>query len=98
MSNKTGGQAFPMPSSSANAIGAEEWNSAHFGMTLRDYFAVHASEEAIGLGEATTISHCAKLLGITVDEYNQDPFGNYCKLLSKRRYAYADAMLAERAK
>lgn len=42
MSAKDGGQAFPMPSSSATSIGAEEWNRAQFGMTLRDYFAAKA--------------------------------------------------------
>lgn len=75
-----GGQAFP--SSFEQADPRNPGWTGH-GMTLRDYFAIHASNEDIEI--------MVKSL--------KEEYGNKCSVLrSKVRYLIADDMIAERSK
>lgn len=63
-------------------------------VSLRDYFATHAPASEIVVPD--TIQDCAMYLGIDPRDYNGDQ--HYPRVVARARYAYADAMLAERAK
>ena len=84
MSDKTGGQAFPV----IGLCGADDESA---GMTLRDYFAAKAMQASITCfaspGYATALRTIAKADGNTDVEY-----------LSRMAYEQADAMLKERNK
>jgi len=60
---------------------------SEMGMTLRDYFAVRASEEDIAL----YMPHSGGMQGVAITE-------RLAKTRHQARYMHADAMLAERAK
>lgn len=62
------------------------------GLSLRDYFAAHASHEDIGAPD--TVGGCAKLLGIPPSEYDETV--DWVRVVAKARYQYADAMLRAR--
>lgn len=62
----------------------------HQGMSLRDYFAAHAPEEALIL--PSTLGDCATFIGVEkFDNTKHWPLVN-----AKARYIYADAMLQAR--
>ena len=65
-------------------------------MTLRDYFA--AAVQKTNLCLPGTNRDCANALGITDEEFNTDPLGNWYKIVARERYRYADAMIAEKEK
>lgn len=80
-----GGPAFPMPMTMMTS--SHIANEPEYGMTLRDYLAVHASEKDIDMQRQ-------------VGECN-GTFGHYNLPDDWRaiaRYMHADAMLKERAK
>lgn len=62
--------------------------------TLRDEFAMAASEEEIESIVGTTIDDYAKLLGMDAKDY--DWRIHYGQCLTKARYIWADTMLAAR--
>lgn len=69
----------------------------HFGMTLRDYFAVHAD---IGDVDQLSVPVGVVLLGRDVPEFKKDGTGCYAwwaEYRAKLRYIEADAMLKARA-
>lgn len=62
-------------------------------VTLRDFFAAtYPQDESTYPG---TVRECAVLLGIDPKDYRADV--HWLQVIAKRRYAYADAMLAARA-
>jgi len=82
MSKETGGPAFPIPLSPGESY---KGPCAHDGMTLRDYFAIHASDDDI--------------LAVRQAYYAQHGDDPGFKALSvyQCRYLHADAMLTARA-
>lgn len=100
MSKDTGGPAFP--SAGINHLGGQVSNT---GMTLRDYFASHATDKEVDelipptCGEASAlmvqIGIITKKDGPAYRSYLQ---GDIIKLRCWARYQIADAMLAERNK
>lgn len=67
----------------------------HNGMSLRDYIAIHALQDDLSLPQ--TIRECAAFLGLQFEsEYSNRQ--HWVQVVSKARYIYADAMLAERRK
>lgn len=64
------------------------------GMTLRDYFAIHAPTDELPIKD--TIDFCASYIGIEREKYNV--IMDYRKVVAKARYEFADAMLAERSR
>jgi hypothetical protein len=86
-----GGPAFPYERKYSDGVmGVSD------GMTLRDYAALHAPADEIRDIVPSTIGECAAYIGISFSEYVADE--HYAKALAKARFAWADAMLAERAK
>jgi len=91
--DKTGGAAFPSPGV-IRQDGVHQ--GAYGGMTLRDYFAVRASEEDI-------LAHSSKGF---VEEYITESIDGFKRVSTRwatrtreqARYHYADAMLKERNK
>lgn len=84
MSRADGGQAFPVPLAADSLGGVLQ---GYDGMTLRDYFAAHASDEDIAcamydLSESGGLNGCTSAFARRI----------------VARYAVADSMLAERAK
>lgn len=63
MSKKTGGQAFPIPST--------DWNMYHEGMTLRDYFAAKALQGILSAGTGLNVgpSHVEEMEGFAKTIY-----------------------------
>jgi hypothetical protein len=84
-----GGPAFP------HAAQAPEWNGCA-GMTLRDYFAAHAPTGDDGVTTPQTIKELEEFIGIPSGTYKW--LVHWPIVVAKARYAYADAMLRERAK
>jgi len=66
------------------------------GMSLRDYFAAQAPQDAIENLIGDSRASAADFLGITFEAYSSAL--HYVPAVAKARYAYADAMIAERAK
>lgn len=66
------------------------------GMTLRDYFAAHAPQDAIDSLIGTSILSASNFLGLTYEAYSSAL--HYVPAVAKARYMYADAMIAERSK
>ena len=65
------------------------------GMTLRDWFAGQASENDVEAFAPQTVGEAAKLLGIEVNQYRAE----HSQIIRVRaKFAYADAMLAARAR
>ena len=85
---KGGGLAFPRQAVLDELGGV--FDSAVDGMTLRDYFAAKALPEVINRRRD---AHNSEL---TVGTNGFDIC--YCRPIAKEAYAFADAMLAERAK
>lgn len=83
MKKDTGGDAFPSP---GVVIGLNQ-QGAYEGMTLRDYFAAHAPISWLDAVTAFHMEHGRD--GIEVEQMFK---------LAELRGAYADAMIAERAK
>ncbi len=79
-----GGRAFPRPCSEANGDKGEMWNDSEPGMSLRDYFAAHASESDI-------IESKFRIRNSRTPK-NDNPITN-----SQARYFHADQMLKARA-
>lgn len=72
-----------------------EGNSAdQSGMTLRDYFAIHAPSDEVDNMFVDDKVWCANLIGIEGQHY--DCRIHYKLVISKLRYQYADAMLHQR--
>ena len=69
--------------------------SAEGGMTIRDYFAVHAPAEEIDAMSPQDTKQCAEFLGIEAGTYKHNMWPI---VLAKLRYQCADAMIEERAK
>jgi hypothetical protein len=67
---------------------------ATFGMTLRDYYIVHAPAEEIAEMIPDTVNGAAKYIGVPVSDY--DLYRDYIKVLAKARCEWADAMLKAR--
>ena len=86
MDKKDGGQAFPH---------GDPTNGGDIGMTLRDYFAAKALP-LVSDHENGTVGDAARELGISPDKYEWRI--HWPMLCARRAYAWADAMLAERAK
>jgi len=78
--------AFPIPAGGA----------LQDGMTLLDYFAVHAPSDLSDIMFGDTSSDACKVLGITTDEYVYEI--HYPMVDAKARYMWAKAMLEERKK
>lgn len=75
-----GGSAFPTPH--LIAMNGEVVNiGATGGMTLRDYFAIHASEGDIGL--------------LISEMYEKEPRRTKAEIRAEARYAFADALIRE---
>lgn len=91
---KDGGPAFPHWSGWRE--GDIQEVESKDGMTLRDYFAVHAPESEIRSMKPGNMERCALYLGIEEDDYNADI--HYRQVLAKVRYEWADTMLSERDK
>lgn len=69
----------------------------NLGMTLRDYFAIHATHVTDEVG----IGYAERVVGRDMPRFESDPLGNsafWAAYRSRMRYIEADAMLAERAK
>lgn len=89
---------------SAFALTHEEWNNdrneyeivTHGGLTKRDWFAAAAPAAEIDNMVPTTVAEAAAYIGVPVEEYKYTT--HYPLVAAKARYAYADAMLAERSK
>lgn len=64
------------------------------GMTLRDYYIVHAPAAEIAEMVPATIKDCAFYIGVPCDRY--DGVRDYVTVLAKARCAWADAMLKAR--
>jgi len=87
MSKDNGGPTFPAT--------REEMSIILDGMTLRDYIAIHALQDDLSLPQ--TIKECAAFLGLqSGSEYSNSQ--HWVQVVSKARYIYADAMIAERSK
>ena len=67
---------------------------ASFGMTLRDYYIVHAPAAEIAKMIPATVEDCAKYIGVRLSDCNWDL--DYLKVLAKARGEWADAMLRAR--
>lgn len=78
-------QAFPCDSRS-------NWMAP--GMTLRDYYIVHAPAAEIAEMIPVTVEDCAKYIGVPLSDYRSDR--DYFKVLAKTRGEWADAMLKAR--
>lgn len=97
-----GGPAFPQPYDSVIETErgrelASAWSGhPESGMSLRDYFIVHAPAEEIGEIAPDTVGGCARLLGMESSDYQGEI--HYVLVLAKVRAMWADAMLAERDK
>jgi len=65
-------------------------------MSLRDYFAAHAPTGDEGITPPATIKELEEFIGIPSGTYNW--LVHWPMAVAKARYAYADAMLAERVK
>jgi len=91
MTKDTGGPAFPMPGGITKKYNPHhrEWEevgfSGHSGMSIRDYFAIHAPTNEIG-----------KYLSIQMPSGTNITFKDTD--YEQARYKYADAMLKERNK
>jgi len=87
-----GGPAFP---SECEGHGNPQYHSP--GMTLRDYFAVHAPNGPVTF---PTTADAAKFVGIeSPDPYDVEGVARMSAAIQvKLAYMYADAMLAERSK
>ena len=99
-SKKTGGPAFPQPSAFLNS-----------GMSLRDYFAIHANNQELADISYRTLSRLAQeqIVGRSYPDepresgktralWQLEVFEFELELLAKLRFMMADAMLAEREK
>ena len=64
------------------------------GMTLRDYYIVHAPAAEIAEMIPATVEDCAKYIGVPLAAYDFDRY--YLKVLAKARCEWADAMLKAR--
>jgi hypothetical protein len=73
-----------------------ENSEGHRGMTLRDYFAGQALQIYPDIEVQANIKQAAEELGIGEKDYSY--VRDYPKLVAKRCYQMADAMLAEREK
>lgn len=65
------------------------------GLTKREYFAVHASVQEMAVAEWGVYA-CAAFLGIDDKDYDWEI--HYPQVVAKRRFQFADAMLAESQK
>jgi hypothetical protein len=86
-----GGPAFPLHTDDGRG-----YEVKHLGMSLRDYFAAHAPAKEIEDLMPSSVKEAAEFLGKTIDEYKYGE--DYYKAIARRRYEWADAMLAERQK
>ena len=91
MKDKTGGPAFPAIAQMSDQHLRVEWP----GMTLRDYFAIHAPPISEALSEYLREKEHAKMLADRMCVYQER--GDLA-LEAEWRYGFADAMLAERAR
>lgn len=105
MTPADGGAAFPIPNE------RDQWgdgiSEGSRGMSLRDYFAVHADQpgvaEIVAVAGGETDGYRVRFnAGETErkfnDWWNDLPLADRLSLSARVRYAMADAMLAERAK
>ena len=83
-----GGPAFPV-------VDGSNYNAA-YGMSLRDWFATHAREDELIL--PGTVKESTELLGVSVEEYTANAKRYWYHIVTKARYEWADAMIAEREK
>lgn len=85
MPNQNGGAAFPRPIGHNGLSHAEEHEAsdAQAGMSLRDYFAVHAPDPGATTGGTRR---------------RDETLHDWAERRAAVAYAYADAMLRERAK
>ena len=81
-------QAFPIVIDLGQGV---EW---HKGMTLRDYYIVHAPAAEIAEMIPATVEDCAKYIGVRLSDCKWDL--DYLKVLAKARGEWADAMLKAR--
>lgn len=87
----TGGPAFPVPGIGPTPNGGATDYST-LGMSLRDYFAIHAN-----IGEPSlTTERAAAIAGVATPEWRNDLHWPIVEAVI--RYRYADAMLAQREK
>ena len=85
--NNTGGPAFPTTKP------LDSWGDPNQGMTLRDYFATHASEEDIKYWQPT--GELVERVAITSSgKVVYQESGKYTR--EQARYLYAEAMLKAR--
>lgn len=89
MSNKDGGSAFPLPIGPAGDI-------AYQGMSLRDYFAIHAPEPT--KDEIELQQSFDRNRNPHNDGPPKPPRRGCAEIRADLRYSYADAMLAARQK
>jgi hypothetical protein len=78
-SPSSGGPAFPQPNAYTNDDGSQERG----GMSLRDYFAIHAQPQDFAL---------------YLCEYERDADRYINRTPAEARYAFADAMIRARSK
>jgi len=64
------------------------------GLTLRDYFAAIAPDRYLN-NEHENVFDAARIIGIDARDYDYKK--HYVRVVAAKAYAYADAMLAERA-
>lgn len=92
----TGGPAFPFAYKTSDGI--NETVHINEGMTLRDYAAIHADLDKL---EFATLDSILEFVGAAAPEHDitmGEIIELSAKAAAKVRYAYADAMIAEREK
>ena len=92
-----GGPAFPCPMSEQSSVN-QRCEPFQGGMTLRDYFASHATWQEIDCYTPLSTADCAAFLGMTVDEYTPHARSNYMKIVQEIKFMIADTMIAQRTK
>lgn len=88
---KDGGPAFP-----ATEANYHNENMRGEGMSLRDYFAAHATVFLDDYG----VPYASSIVGRSMPDFAADPLGNqlfWAEFRARMRYAEADAMLAARS-
>ena len=93
MSHDNGGTAFPKQPI-IHHPGAGDMVYPQEGMTLHDYFMIHAPEEEIDALMGETAAQAAEYLGIPTEDYEYPR--DYMKCLVKARSQWATAMIAEK--
>lgn len=89
-----GGGAFPSPGVVLNFDRNEHQQGAYEGMSLRDYFAIHANESAIS---SLGLDHYIEWNNARLEQCEGEEVADYVGPSdASLRYQYADAMLAAR--